>query len=302
MSGIPKRNLGSTGMSVTQLGYGSMGLRGPKTWGVRVVGEQDAEEFLNAVLDAGINFIDTSPDYGISEERIGKYISSRRSEYFLATKCGCVYTQHDDHLEIDHVWKPDVIRGNLETSLQRLKTDYIDLLQFHGGDAETLKQAGLIDLLVQFRDEGLIRHIGVSSKIPNLAGLVELGVFETFQVPYSCLAPEHAKLITQAGVSGAGVIIRGGIAHGGPDAEIKRPALNDVWATAKLDEVLPNGMSRSELILRYTLSHPHCDTTIVGTCDQQHLVENVAAVVAGPLPAELVGEVTERVERGQSNT
>ena len=298
MSSIPKRTLGDTGLSVTQLGYGSMGLRGPKTWGVRVVDEHDADRFLNAVLDCGINFIDTSPDYGISEKRIGDYISYRRSEFYLATKCGCVYTQHDDHLEIDHVWDPDIIRGNLETSLKRLKTDYIDLLQFHGGDAETLQRTGLIDLLMQFRDQGLIRHIGVSSKIPNLAGLIDLGVFETFQVPYSCLAPEHAELITQAGESGAGVIIRGGIAHGGPDAEIKRPALNDVWSTAKLDEVLPEGMSRSELILRCTLSHSHCHTTIVGTCDPKHLAENIAAVVAGELPKELVSEVAERVQRG----
>ena len=150
MSSIPKRTLGDTGLSVTQLGYGSMGLRGPKTWGVRVVDEHDADRFLNAVLDCGINFIDTSPDYGISEKRIGDYISCRRSEFYLATKCGCVYIQHDDHLEIDHVWDPDIIRGNLETSLKRLKTDYIDLLQFHGGDAETLQRTGLIDFCLLY--------------------------------------------------------------------------------------------------------------------------------------------------------
>ena len=58
-----KKTLGRTGLEVTQLGYGSMGLRGPKTWGVRVVSEEAADTFLNSVLDAGINFIDTSPDY-----------------------------------------------------------------------------------------------------------------------------------------------------------------------------------------------------------------------------------------------
>ena len=88
-----KSALGRTGLEVTQLGYGSMGLRGPRTWGVRVVGEEDADRFLNSVLDAGINFIDTSPDYGTSEERIGRHISSRRDEFYLATKCGSVHTQ-----------------------------------------------------------------------------------------------------------------------------------------------------------------------------------------------------------------
>ena len=183
------RILGRTGLEVTQLGYGSMGLRGPRTWGVRVVSDEAAEKFLNSVLDAGINFIDTSPDYGISEERIGRYIGSRRSEFILATKCGCVYTQRDDHLELDHVWKKEVIRGNIETSLERLRTDCIDLLQFHGGDAETLQREGLIELLLEFRDQGLIRFIGASSSLPRLPALIDLGVFDTFQIPYSCLAP-----------------------------------------------------------------------------------------------------------------
>ena len=82
---LSKKTLGRTGLEVTQLGYGSMGLRGPKTWGVRVVSDEAADVFLNAVLDAGVNFVDTSPDYGISEKRIGEFISSRRDEYYLAT-------------------------------------------------------------------------------------------------------------------------------------------------------------------------------------------------------------------------
>jgi aryl-alcohol dehydrogenase-like predicted oxidoreductase len=290
-----KKTLGRTGLEVTQLGYGSMGIRGPRTWGVRDVSDEAADEFLNSVLDAGINFIDTSPDYGISEQRIGQYIGSRRNEFYLATKCGCYYTQHDDHLEIDHVWKKEVIQRNIETSLQRLRTDYVDILQFHGGDAETLKREGLIELLHDFRDQGVVRFIGASSSLPNLPGLIDLGVFDTFQIPYSCLAPKHHDLITRAAESGAGIIIRGGVAQGGPDAEIQRPALNDVWQHAKLDDVLPEGMNRAELILRYTLSHPHCHTTIVGTCKSAHLGENVASAENGPLPPELYQLVTDRV-------
>lgn len=292
---MQKKTLGRTGLKVTQLGYGSMGLRGPKTWGVRVVDEEAADAFLNSVLDAGINFIDTSPDYGISEERIGRYISSRRSEFYLATKCGCVYTQHEDHLEIDHVWDRDVVTRNLETSLQRLQTDCIDILQFHGGDAESLQQAGLIETLISFRDQGMIRFIGSSSSLPKLPALIDLEVFDTFQIPYSCLAPKHHDLITRAAETGAGIIIRGGVAHGGPDAEIQRDALNDVWTRAGLDEILPAGMQRAELILRYTLSHPHCHTTIVGTCNDDHLAENIAAAQAEPLPASLCDDIKYRV-------
>ncbi len=292
---IPTRTLGQTGLEVSQLGFGSMGLRGPRTWGKRVVDEQASERMLNAVLDAGINFIDTSPDYGISEQRIGRYIGSRRSEFYLATKCGCVYTQQDDHLEINHVWEGDVVRRNIETSLQRLQTHYVDLLQFHGGDAETLQRQGLIDLLVDLRHAGTIRFLGVSTKLPELSALIDLGVFDTFQIPYSCLAPQHHDLITRASESGAGIIVRGGIAQGGPDAEIQRAAINDVWSRARLDELLPDGMQRAEMILRYTLSNPHIHTTIVGTCNHDHLAENLAASAHGPLPPVLFQAISERV-------
>ena len=290
-----KKTLGRTGLQVTQLSYGSMGIRGPRTWGVRVVSEEAADAFLNSVLDAGINFIDTAPDYGLSEQRIGQYISSRRSEFYLATKCGCACTQHEDHLEIAHVWKKDVLQRNIETSLQRLRTDHIVILQFHGGDAQTLQREGLIDLLMDFRAEGMIKFIGVSSALPHLRGLIDLNVFDTFQIPYSCLAPQHHDLITAAAESGAGIIIRGGLAQGGPDAEIQRPALNDIWTRARLDEVLPDDMKRAELILRYTLAHPDCHTTIVGTCNPAHLVENLATAAKGPMESKLYEQVTSRV-------
>ena len=294
---LPKRTLGKTDLKVTQLGYGSMGLRGPATWGVRVVEDEAADQFLNLVLDSGINFIDTSPDYGVSEERIGRFIGSRRKEYYLSTKCGCDYVQHEDHLEVLHTWSSDVLKRNIETSLQRLQTDYIDLLQFHGGDAETIQQAGLIDTLLEFKAQGLIRFIGSSSSLPHLPGMIELDVFDTIQMPYSCLAPRHHDWITKAAESGAGIIIRGGIAHGGPDAEIDRPALFDVWTQAALDELLVDGMSRSELILRYTISHPHCHTTIVGTCNPEHLDENISSLTKGPLDTSIYDEVTTRVQQ-----
>src|SRR5690606_38482309 len=115
--------LGRTGLEDTRLGYGSMGLRGPRTWGVRVVSDDEADAFLNAVLDAGINFIDTAPDYGLAEERIGRAIGHRRDEFFLATKCGCAPIQHEDHLEIRHVWSRETIERNIAESLERLRTD-----------------------------------------------------------------------------------------------------------------------------------------------------------------------------------
>lgn len=293
-----KKILGRTSLEVTQLGYGAMGIRGPRTWGVRVASESEADEFLNAVLDAGINFIDTSPDYGISEQRIGQYISSRRDEFYLATKCGCVYAQREGHLELDHVWKKDVLSGNIQTSLERLKTDHVDILQFHGGEPDVLQSEGLIELVQDFQAQGLVKFIGVSTTLPHLPAFIEMGVFDTFQIPYSCLDPLHHDLITQAAEGGAGIIIRGGIAKGGPQAEIQRATLNDVWERGGLRDVLPQGMKPAELILRYTLSHPHCHTTIVGTCDPNHLAENLASAKRGPLPSELYEQITRCIAAG----
>jgi aryl-alcohol dehydrogenase-like predicted oxidoreductase len=85
---VAKRELGRTGLQVTTLGYGAIELRGAPR--ARDITEAQAETILNKVLDAGINYIDTSIDYGLSEERIGRYISHRRTEYYLASKCGCL--------------------------------------------------------------------------------------------------------------------------------------------------------------------------------------------------------------------
>src|SRR2546421_4985614 len=89
MSDLPSTTLGRTGLTVSKLGYGAMELRGPGAWRGRKVDPETAGALLNTVLDSGINFIDTSPDYGASEELIGQHIAHRRDEFVLASKCGC---------------------------------------------------------------------------------------------------------------------------------------------------------------------------------------------------------------------
>src|ERR1700675_965954 len=98
MSELPRRPLGRTGLNVTTLGYGAMELRGAPS-GPAVV-DAAAEKVLNAVLDAGINFIDTSIDYGQSEDLIGRFIAHRRREYFLASKC---FAMPRAPMEYEHV-------------------------------------------------------------------------------------------------------------------------------------------------------------------------------------------------------
>jgi aryl-alcohol dehydrogenase-like predicted oxidoreductase len=98
---IPTRVLGRAGAEVSVLGYGAMELRGQLAGPASqlsgpAITDQDAGRLLNELLDAGVNLIDTSVDYGRSEELIGRHLSSRRSEFFLASKCGCPVSRPPD--------------------------------------------------------------------------------------------------------------------------------------------------------------------------------------------------------------
>ena len=140
---MQKRVLGRTGLEVTQLGFGAMELRGSKTWSGREVTEKKAETILNAVLDSGINFIDTAPDYGVSEDFIGKYISHRRDEFYLATKCGCNPTDKDK----PHIWEGQQLEQNIETSLRKMKVDYVDVWQLHNPTVDEFEKGSLLETM-----------------------------------------------------------------------------------------------------------------------------------------------------------
>src|SRR5580658_8850931 len=127
---IMTRTLGATGADVTILSYGAMELRGAPRG--PEIADEDAGRLLNAVLDGGINLIDTSPDYGRSEELIGRYVGHRRDEFFLASKCGCpIEVPADAQPPYPHDYRPGNVRADIEQSLRRLRTDHLDLVQVH---------------------------------------------------------------------------------------------------------------------------------------------------------------------------
>jgi aryl-alcohol dehydrogenase-like predicted oxidoreductase len=301
MSGLPRRVLGRTGLEVTTLGFGAMELRGAPQ-GPEISDEQ-AEQVLNAVLDAGINFIDTSPDYGLSEERIGRFIAHRRDEYFLASKCGCM---PGAGMGRDHIHTAENVRAGVEQSLRRMNTDHLDLVQFHRSlTPQEFEEQGALQALRELQREGKVRFIGVSGTLPNLVDQIEMGVFDAFQIPYSALQREHETAIARASAAGAGIIIRGGVARGMP-ADWERTyymlpgtAARDRWQAAGLDELL-DGMDPAEFTLRFTLSDPDLDTTIVGTKDAGHLRDNVATALKGSLPDGLVAEAKRRLAEAGS--
>jgi aryl-alcohol dehydrogenase-like predicted oxidoreductase len=290
-----KRVLGKTGLAVTVLGHGAMEVRGPRVWGGRSVTDAEASAILNAVLDSGINFIDTAYDYGMSEELIGKHISRRRVEYILATKCGCSLVNKGDHDDTPHVWTKANLLHNIETSLKRLKTDYVDIWQLHNPTPEQVKQEELLRVMEDVVRRGQAKHVSISSTLPHITEFVGWGKFATFQIPYSALERAHEEAITQAAASGAGVIVRGGVARGEPGSGLGADDRWQAWKAAKLDELLGPGETPTAFLLRFTISHPDMDTTIVGTKDPKHLAENVRAAQAGPLKPEVYAEAKRRL-------
>lgn len=135
-----------------------------------------------------------------------------------------------------------------------------------------------------------------------------MGVFDVFQIPYSLIEREHEDLIHKAAQSGAGVVIRGGVARG---IMIKDESVIDeypaflqpefrarrqLWQRTSIDDLL-QGMSPMEFMLRFTISNPDMTTTIVGTANPEHLVNNVKVAAQGPLPADVYAEACRRFPR-----
>jgi aryl-alcohol dehydrogenase-like predicted oxidoreductase len=295
MADLPRRQLGRTGLEVTMLGYGAMELRGAPR--ARDITEGQAETILNAVLDAGINYIDTSIDYGLSEERIGRYIGHRRNEYFLASKCGCLVGAPPAPRgeRSPHVFTRENITAGVEQSLKRMKTDHLDVVQFHSSpSAQTLEDNGAVEALVDLKSAGKVRYIGMSGTFPHLKDHIAMGVFDVFQIPYSAVEREHETAIAAASAAGAGIVIRGGAAKGAPAPDKHTGMQWERWRQARLDEVLQD-MSPVEFVLRFTFSHPDMDTTIVGTVNPAHLEANLAALRKGPLPPDLYAETKRRL-------
>jgi aryl-alcohol dehydrogenase-like predicted oxidoreductase len=304
---IPTRPLGKTGVDVTMLGYGAMELRGQPRG--PAIDDEEAGRLLNAVLDGGISLIDTSIDYGTSEELIGRHLAGRREEYFLASKCGCMLGEPPPEARppLPHDFSGANVRAGVEQSLRRLRTDRLDLVQVHlSPSREQMEADGTVEAMMALRDEGKVRFLGMSGTLPNLPDHIAMGVFDVFQIPYSAVQREHEELISRAASAGAGVLVRGGAARGAPSEEkdwkvppigLDQGEAQRRWDESGVDELL-DGMGRLEFVLRFTLSHPGLSSTIVGTSRIDHLESNLAIAAKGPLPADLYEEAKRRLDAG----
>ena len=180
---LKKVRLGKTGLMVSRVGMGGIPLTRPPLKEVIV--------FINRALDLGVNFIDTALGYSDSEERIGIALEGRREEAILATKSGASDRQ--------------TALKNLETSLGRLRTDYLDLWQFHSimsmEEYDTIMgPGGAMEAAQDALDDGRVHHIGFSSHSLSAAlQLVATDSFETVQFPFNFISNEAAdKLVPLA--------------------------------------------------------------------------------------------------------
>lgn len=290
---LARRDLGRTGLRISALGYGTMELRGAEHHKSRPLSPGRAEEVLESILNCGIDFIDTSIDYGESEAHIGRVLGDRRSQYILATKCGCpvgrTTAELQDRSNRRHQYDREHIRRGLAQSLERLRTDYVDLLQVHMSPSRAvLEQEQTVETLHELRAEGSVRYIGISSTLPNIEDHLAMGVFDVIQVPYSALQREHEEVIGRLTAAGLGVIIRGAVAQGpGSDRFAKLEA-------AGMSNLL-DGMSQTEFLLRFALTLPINGPVLIGTSDTKHLRANVEAAQRGPLPDDIYEEARKRL-------
>jgi aryl-alcohol dehydrogenase-like predicted oxidoreductase len=283
------RTLGRTGLEVSLLGYGAMELRGPPR--SPDLSDAQAGQLLNTLLDAGVTLIDTSISYGRSEELIGRHLGHRRDEYVLASKCGCIPSS-----PMEHDFRRHNIRIGTEQSLRRLATDHLDLLQVHASPSRSqLEIDGTVQTLLELRDEGKVRWIGMSGTLPHLPDHIEMGVFDVFQIPFSALQREHEELIGLAADTGAGTLIRGGAARGAP-ADDKAWSVGPIglpdgeaarrWSHSEIETLL-DGMDPFEFVLRFSFNNPAVSSVIVGTSNIDHLRSNLAIAERGSLPSDL---------------
>ena len=290
------RRFGRTGLAVSVVGFGAWQLGGE--WGKQFT-QTEVDRLLGRAKEAGINLIDTAECYGdhLSESLIGQTIQNDRAAWIVATKFGHKF--HRNFERTDH-WSPEEVRQQLEDSLRALRTDYVDLYQFHSGTDEIFDNDALWAMLQKQVETGKIRHLGisVSSNIDNRhqtgrAGRVGAGAI---QVVYNRLdrGPEE-DVLPLCMEQDLGVLARIPLASGflsgkyRPGTEFSqendirsRYDIEDVQHRLKLVEEirqneLPEGLPMAPWALAWCLRHPAVTCVIPGCKSVDQVDSNASA-------------------------
>jgi L-galactose dehydrogenase len=268
------RSLGSTGLSVSQIGFGASPLGD-------VFGKTNPDEGAKAVLtaiDSGINFFDVSPYYGLSlaEERLGRALRGVRHKVVLATKCG-------RYGNADFDFSAARVKRSIDESLQRLQTDYVDLLQAHDIEFGEVTQiwSETIPALREIQRSGKARHIGISGyPLKMLRSVAKLAPVDTIlsYCRYNLLVTDlSASLAPFAKQNGIGLVnaspLHMGLLSGSavPDWH-PAPAAVRRAAAEILDLCRKKNVDAAKVAINFSATHPCVSTTLVGisTSEQVH--------------------------------
>lgn len=305
------RPLGRSPISASAVGFGAWAIGG-EWWGGS--DEKDAIHAIHAALDAGINFIDTAPIYGFgkSETIIGKAIAGRREKVVIATKCGMRWdgpevgqfhaeapvAGAEKPVRIYRNLKPESIRDEIEDSLRRLGTSYIDLYQTHWQDATT-PIAETMGCLMDLQSEGKVRVIGVSNaSTGQMAAYQNAGAIVSDQERFSMLDRDSASSNLQYCLENdLAFLAYSPLAHGlltgkvdvarnFAEGDFRREhedfspgKVNRNWSL--LTRLTPiardNNLTLAQLVIRWTLQQPGCSHALCGARNAQQAGENTQA-------------------------
>ena len=303
------RTLGRTGLNVSEIGFGALEIG--RDWGIPVDGnrsrpdEIEAARVLNAVLDTGINFIDTAPAYELSEERIGKAISHRRREFVLATKVGERRNDGEDSL---YDYSGAATMRFIEQSLRRMKTDVIDLVQIHSAPVDVIRKGETLEAMTQAQQQGKVRFVGMTGDVASAVEAVKNGGYDTVQVSYNIAYREaEEKLLNLTREHNIGVIIKDGVGAGrltDKAAHLPDDRREDRERAARLQSECVKRYAKpytegtlAELALRFVLSHDAVSSIIAGSRRIEHVLANAAVSDGRLLAPEERGHVIEVADR-----
>ena len=298
---MQKVQFGNTGFEASRLGVGLS-----EIGSFEISDQAQATNVLNTALDNGINFLDTSACYGLSEELVGNGVSKRRDDYFLATKAGHVALGYEGE-----AWTYQTVVDSIDRSLRLLQTDHVDVVQLHSCDIDVLEKGDVIRALQEAQQAGKTRFIGYSGDNENAHWAVDSGLFATLQTSYN-LVEQRARisgLLEKATANGMGTII-------------KRPIAGGVWGKSRSDAADQTAsnyntpyLERARSVralgpienepddailtsLGYTLSDPNANVAIVGTTNPSHMAANISQIDNDlPIPDSVIAELNRRFEQ-----
>lgn len=282
------RPLGHTGLNVSEIGFGCASF-----WGKTLFNDAEAIALVHAAAEGGVTFFDTGSSYsgGNAEPRLGQALSTlaNRHELVVATKAGTRLRGNKLYKD----FSPASVRSSVEASLARLRLDTIPLLQLHGPQISDLTD-DLLSTLVQMKQEGKIRHLGVNSfDMPVIDHVSTLPPFEVVMIDYNILRPERAGIIRKLAERKIGILAGMALAGGlYTPKHLGFSSLRDLWYTARVWKnhradiargkhfrfiTHEKGWTGGEVALAWVLKNPAVSCAIIGTTRTAHLQENIQA-------------------------